>query len=363
MSALSSLWHCIGNYLFPFLEEELGPLSEKEREFVTVCELAQLDRHMGPYRWMGKGRKKKARVDLAKAFVAKAVYSLPTTKVLVAYLRDSPNLRRLCGWERRSDVPSESTFSRAFDEFARRGLGDVVHEAMVKAHCGEKVAGHISRDSTAIAAREKAVKKAKAPAKPKRKRGRPRRGEVREPAPPTRLEVQPTRSLCENLDDLPTACDWGSKTNSQGKRETWKGHKLHMDVVDGDIPISAILTSASMHDSQAAIPLAQMSAERVTSLYDLMDSAYDAEPIHAFSRSLGHVPIIDHNPRGGEKREMDPATARRYDERSAAERVNSNLKDNYGGRHVRVRGHLKIKLHLMFGVIAITATQLVRLLE
>ena len=50
-----------------------------------------------------------------------------------------------------------------------------------------------------------------------------------------------------------------------------------------------------MHDSQAAIPLAQMSSERVTSLYDLMDSSYDASQIHAYSTKLGHVPIIDDN--------------------------------------------------------------------
>jgi len=42
------------------------------------------------------------------------------------------------------------------------------------------------------------------------------------------------------------------------------------------IPISAILTPASLHDSQAAIPLATMRASRVINLYDVMDSAYDA---------------------------------------------------------------------------------------
>ena len=41
-----------------------------------------------------------------------------------------------------------------------------------------------------------------------------------------------------------------------------------------------------------------MSAERVTNCYDLMDAAYDAEPIRERSRSLGHVPLIDINPRG-----------------------------------------------------------------
>ena len=68
-------------------------------------------------------------------------------------------------------------------------------------------------------------------------------------------------------------------------------------MADGQIPIRCLLTSASLHDSQAAIPLATLSAERTTNLYDLMDAAYDAEPIRQHSRSLGHVPLIDTNPR------------------------------------------------------------------
>lgn len=135
-----------------------------------------------------------------------------------------------------------------------------------------------------------------------------------------RLEEQPGRSLKKNLKTLPKPCDVGTKKNSKGYKESWIGCKLHLDVADGDIPISGILTSASLHDSQAAIPLAQMTAERVTSLYDLMDAAYDAPEIHAFSKRLGHVPIIDHNPRRGDKKQMDPPEKSRYKERSAAER-------------------------------------------
>ena len=362
MSRLSNLWAHITGSLFPTLEEVLDPLSEKQRQFVAVCELAQLDRHMRRYAGHWLGRHKHARLDFAKAFLAKAVYNLPTTKALIEQLRVDRNLRMLCGWEFACLVPSEATFSRAFAEFAAGGLGDVVHEAMVKEHCGAKLVGHVSRDSTSIHAREKALKQEKKP-KVQRKRGRPKKGEQREPPPPKRLELQPERSLEENVADLPTACDWGRKKNSQGKVEDWKGYKLHADVIDGDIPISAILTSASPHDSQVAIPLAQMSAGRVTSLYDLMDSAYDAEAIHDFSRRLGHVPIIDPNRRRGEARELDAASKRRYKERSAAERFNSMLKDNHGGRHVRVRGARKVGLHLMFGVIAICATQILRLLE
>ncbi len=62
--------------------------------------------------------------------------------------------------------------------------------------------------------------------------------------------------LPDMLEDLPTACDVGTKKNS-------KGYKLHIDSAEGGIPISCILTSASAHDSQVAIPLAKISNERV----------------------------------------------------------------------------------------------------
>ena len=118
-----------------------------------------------------------------------------------------------------------------------------------------------------------------------------------------------------------------------------------------------------------------MSAERVTNLYDLMDSAYDAPEIGWHSYLLGHVPIIDINPRDrGFKEDLArEAKARRrighshpaddrYSERSNVERINGGLKDNCGGRHVRVRGHAKVYCHAMFGILALTVDQLARLL-
>ena len=61
----------------------------------------------------------------------------------------------------------------------------------------------------------------------------------------------------------------------RGFQVSWIGYKLHIDAADASIPVSCILTSASLHDSQVAIPLATMIDARVTNLYDLMDSAYD----------------------------------------------------------------------------------------
>ncbi len=176
------------------------------------------------------------------------------------------------------------------------------------------------------------------------------------------------------LADLPTACDTGVKRNAKGHQESWQGYKLHIDAIDGGLPVSCLLTSASLHDSQAAIPLARLTAGRVESLYDLMDSAYDAEEIRACSRELGHVPLIDSNPRRDAlkkaelqrealaQRSIGQVTpqAVRYRERSTVERVNGRLKDEFGGRHVRVRGHAKVLCHLMFGVLALTVDQLMR---
>ena len=134
-----------------------------------------------------------------------------------------------------------------------------------------------------------------------------------------------------------------------------------MDVADGQIPISAVLTSASVHDSQVALPLATLTARHVTSLYDLMDAAYDSENIRRHSRSLGHVPIIERVQHGDTPVTMAPHEANRFRERTAVERVYSRMKDEFGSRFVRVRGHAKVMVHLMFGLVALTADQILRL--
>ena len=113
--------------------------------------------------------------------------------------------------------------------------------------------------------------------------------------------------LPEMLADLPRTCDVGVKRDAKGHQESWSGYKLHVDAADGGVPLSCILTSASLHDSQVAIPLA---TARVTNLHDLMDSAYDAPEIRAHSESLGHVAIIDANPRSA-SRQLERKTAAR----------------------------------------------------
>ncbi len=61
------------------------------------------------------------------------------------------------------------------------------------------------------------------------------------------------------------------------------------------------------------------------------------------------------------KIEFSPAEAIRHNERTAAERSNARLKDEFGGRTLRVKGHAKVMAHLMFGILALPADQLMRL--
>jgi hypothetical protein len=95
------------------------------------------------------------------------------------------------------------------------------------------------------------------------------------------------------------------------------------------------MAAASLHDSQVAIPLMKLTSARIDYLYEVMDAAYDAQPIYAVSRSLGHVPIIDKNGRGREVIPLAPHESARYRERTVAERFNGRLKEEFGGDNGR----------------------------
>ncbi len=373
---LSQIWLRIQGSLFPWLEEELGPLTEKQQQLVQIFELIRIEEHLHSY-YGGTGRPLSDRVSIARAFVAKMVYNIPFTNMLVDRLKGDKSLRRLCGWEYQYQVPDESTFSRANAEFSASRLPERVHEAMIRKSYATTIVGHVSRDSTAIDARERPAKKETVAKEAPKKRGRPKKGEER-PKTMSRLERQAAgMALAAMISELPTACDVGTKRNSKGHQTSWIGYKLHIDAADGGIPVSCLLSSASLHDSQVAIPLAEKTSERVCNLYDLMDAAYDAPSIHEHSRSLGHVPIIDVNPRRNTELKQDiilenkassfihfkMSESVRYNERSTVERANGRLKDEFGGRYVRVRGHAKVMCHLMFGILALTADQLMRMIQ
>jgi IS5 family transposase len=372
-------WNVIQHELLPELKNEVGALTPKLEKVIPTLEWVRIEEFV-PSTWSAEGRPPHERSWLANAFVAKSVLGLTTTRGLIERLMIDRALRRICGFSPCRKLPSESTFSRAFEEFAEGRLAQRVHEALIKEHLGDELMGHLSRDGTAIEARERPARTAgqsaphvstaqpalipeaqSAASAPANRRGRPRRSEPRPPAKESPIHCQRSQTLTQMLADIPTACDRATKCNAQGYKVSWNGYKLHLDTADCGVPIAALLSSASMHDGLAAIPLSLISAQRVTHLYDLMDAAYCSAERREHSRSLGHVPLIEHNPRRGEKIEFAPAEAIRYNERTAAERSNARLKDEFGGNTLRVKGDAKIMGHLMFGVLALSADPLMRL--
>jgi hypothetical protein len=223
------------------------------------------------------------------------VYRLETTRQLLERVRTDRHCVRYAAGRRSNRSRYESTFSRAFQEFAESELPQRLYEDLVL---------HTQRPRKS----ERALS------------GR-------------RLPRQRRQSLEEMLEELSRHCDIGVKTSSKGHQQYWRGYKLHLDVATVISRSPAFSTAASLHDSQAAIPLATMTAQRVISLYDLMDCSYDTNEIYAHSESL----------------------------RTMVERVYSRLKDEFGARLLRVRGASKIMAHLMFGVLALTFDQLLKL--
>ena len=452
---IKQFWTACQRRLFPVLAEELGVLTEKHQALAAafcVLDLADADAgHSG-----ATGRPPHDRLAILRAFLAKSRLNLSTTRQLLDRLHTDATLRRLCGWERAQALPSESVFSRAFAQWAGSGMLEQVQEKLVAQVYQDRLVGHVIRDASAIPAREKPAKKQPAPVQQKRRRGRPRKDHP--PQLKSRLERQPSMSIPEMVADLPKVCDRGVKIGSDGKKQRWTGYKLHWDISDNLIPLSCLVTSASLHDSQAALPLAATTAQRVTACYELMDKGYhseallsklavngafwtvqvadsvdaaarrevqvpcgarmlsqlqpagggwpvlcsntpkqgtwgpsgpfwsrqpplesaaccpnrfvqkpnldnsDSEDIQKYCEGLGRVVLIPDVERQGKPAlPMAPAAKKRYELRGMIEQLTARLKDEFGGRHIRVRGWRKVLAHLMLGVLMLSVDQLLRL--
>ena len=130
-ATLSSYWCAFQECLFPTIEQDLGALGERYQAFITVVEFVRVEQHL-PCCGRLRGRPQQNRAALARAFMAKAVFGIDTTRALLERLANDRSLRRLCGWESIRAVPSEATFSRAFAEFAEGALPSRLHEALIQ---------------------------------------------------------------------------------------------------------------------------------------------------------------------------------------------------------------------------------------
>lgn len=75
MHELTAIFPQMRRQLFPMLKEEIGPLSELDRQIYEVIARTNLGRFPVPFEWRGNGCQPHARVWLAHAFIAKAFAS------------------------------------------------------------------------------------------------------------------------------------------------------------------------------------------------------------------------------------------------------------------------------------------------
>lgn len=359
LASLSPLGLSLQRLLVPLLEECVPSYGPEHVRVLSVLEVLHVERFVPGVRY-GRGRPLCNRQALFRSFVAKSVLGLGTTRSLLRRLQSDDSLSLVCGFSHRNCVPTEATLSRAFDEFSKKGYAEAIHAALVAEAVGEGFAIDVSRDSTAIPAREAPLAKPKAVKGPKGKPGR-KKGAAKRVAPPTRQERQLEQTWQEAVAELPSRCDVGAKKNSKGFNEYWTGYKLHVDVADDGFPLAAATTAASVHDSQVAIPLMKKTHERAQCCYNLMDKAYVGDPILAMAQRLGIVCVIA--PKDTVARKAVPLSADkrlRFQARTTVERFFSALKDNYGADRIRVKGHLKVHFHLMTCLLAYAATLLLR---
>ena len=172
---------------------------------------------------------------------------MATTAGLNERLVTDRALLRICGFPLGKKPPSESTLLRAFEEFAVGKLAERVHEALVTEHRGDELVGHLSRDGTAIEARERprrvvvpdppdsatdldmpdvSIEPIETPEPAKRKRGRSRNGDNRPAAKEPPLALQRKQALAQVIADLPTACDRGTYGRAFSAGMSYRSHSM-----------------------------------------------------------------------------------------------------------------------------------------
>jgi hypothetical protein len=101
-----------------------------------------------------------------RAFFALNFFAISSVTLLIKTLQSDPNLRQLCGFKK---VPANSSFSRHLNIFSKENIMNEILNAIVKRAYKDLPIIHVCRDSTAIIAPEKVIKKAEGKAQKARK--------------------------------------------------------------------------------------------------------------------------------------------------------------------------------------------------
>ena len=135
---IAQRWSLLQIEILPCFNDVFGALTPKLEKLIHVLELTRIEDFVRSFRH-SPGRPAAERAWFANAFVAKSVLNIVNTRALIDRLQNDRSLRRICGFSLTKKLPSVSTFSRAFAEFAELRLAERVHETLVKTYLGNEL--------------------------------------------------------------------------------------------------------------------------------------------------------------------------------------------------------------------------------
>ncbi len=151
---LSPIWRRIQRSLFPRIEDCLGPLTDEHRKIVALLEIVRIEDQIQQNRcWTG--RPPHDWWPIGRAFMAKAILNLSSTRALIGRLEADTTLRRILGFRAGKPLPHESAFSRVFSVLARTEIPERTHVALVDRFVKDAGIAHSALDASAIEARDK----------------------------------------------------------------------------------------------------------------------------------------------------------------------------------------------------------------
>jgi transposase len=249
------------------------------------------------------------------ALVVRILERIPTIKDLIKRLTQDFMFRLDCGFLFSDRIPSEASFSRFTSKLSESNALESVQEALLLQAIQEGFIHDeaVAIDATHFESRDRTTPQEKKTTHEPKKRGRKPKTEQEA----FKLEVQEKerqQSIYEKKieDQLPIPLEalraevplepnWGIKKNSEGKNTFWFGFKAHLAVgTSSQYILQSMMSSASLNDGKAAIPLLKGIQEKISSLsirYGLMDAGYDFVPIYQQLLNMKAYGIIAYNKR------------------------------------------------------------------
>jgi transposase len=249
------------------------------------------------------------------ALVIRIVERIPTIKDLVKRLRQDFLFHLECGFLFSDRIPSEASFSRFVKKLSEStALEDVQQTLLLQAiQEGFIIDDVVAIDATHFESRDQSTPNEKKPKAEPKKRGRKSKAEQeafqkekqKQDEQKTIYEKSIETQLDVDLETLRTSVpiepNWGIKKNSEGKNTFWFGFKAHLGVgAKSQYILQGLMSSASLNDGKAAIPLLKGVQERLPSLriqYGTLDAGYDYEAIYKQLHRMGAHGIIAYNQR------------------------------------------------------------------